>query len=50
MCKECFFKSFLGFFFLTLQNYVNAESDKTEMLLNLENRALSMEIEYYQEI
>ena len=33
-----------------LQNYVNAELDKTEMLMNLKKTTLSMEIEYYQEI
>ncbi len=45
---------FGGFFFggwvITLQNYVNAELDKTEMLMNLKTRTLSTEIEYYQEI
>ena len=33
-----------------LQNYVNTELDKTEILMNLKNRTLSMEIECYQEI
>ena len=37
MYKECFVKTFLGFF-ITLQNYVNAESVKTEMLMCLKNR------------
>ena len=32
------------------ENYVNAELDKTEMLLNFKNRTQSTEIEYYQEI
>ena len=34
MYKECFLKSFESFFrlFITSQNYVNAGSDKTEML------------------
>ena len=36
-------------FFITLQNYVNTELDKTELLMNLKNRTLSTEIEYYQE-
>ena len=53
MCEECLFKEFLKDFFMfviTLQNYVNAELDKTEMLINLKNRTLLTEIEYYQEI
>ena len=33
-----------------LQNYVNAELDKSEMLINLKNRTLSTEIEYYEDI
>ena len=40
-----FWKSFLGFF-ITLKNYVNVELDKTEMLMNLKNRKLSMEFCY----
>ena len=44
-----FWKSFFRFF-ITSQNYVNVELDKTEMLINLKNRMLSAEIEYYQEI
>ena len=38
--------------FLTLQNYVNAKLDKTEMLMTLnefKNRMLSKEIECFQE-
>ena len=35
-------------FFYNIKNYVNTELDKTEMLMNLKNRTLSMEIEYYQ--
>ena len=30
--------------------YANVELDKTELLMNLKNRTLSTEIEYYQEI
>ena len=53
MYEESFFKRvfervFRGF--ITLQNYVNAELDKTEMLMYLKNRKLATEIEYYQEI
>ena len=33
-----------------MKNYINAELDKTEMLTNFQNRTLSTEIEYYQEI
>ena len=50
MYKECFLKSFSKSFFKFLQNYVNVELDKTEMQMNLKNRKLSTEIEYYQEI
>ena len=53
MYKGCFLKSFWKFFFsffITWQNYANAELDKTELLMNLKNRTLSTEIEYYQEI
>ena len=35
--------------FITLQNYANAELDKTKLLMNLKNRTLSTEIEYCQE-
>ena len=36
-------------FLITLQNYINAEEDKTEMLMDFKKkRTLSMEIEYYQ--
>ncbi len=50
-----FFKDFLKevfffFSFITLRNNVDAELDRTEMLMNLKNRTLSTEIEYYQEI
>ena len=30
--------------------YVNAVLDKIEILMNLKNRMLSIEIEYYQEV
>ena len=48
---KSFLKEFFRFF-ITLQNYVNADLDKTEMLMNLKKkkRMLSTEIEYYQEI
>ena len=36
-------------FFITYQNYTNAELDKTELLMNLKNRTPSTEIGYYQE-
>ena len=56
--EECFFflrifeRQFFRFF-MTLKNYINAEMDKTEMLMNLkkkrkEKRTLLREIEYYQ--
>ena len=48
MYKECFFESF--WVYITKKNYINVELDKTEMLMNLKNRMLSTEIEYYQEI
>ena len=45
------------YFFITLQNYENAELDKAEMLMSYkkkkkkkEKRTLSTEKEYYQEI
>ena len=47
--KCVFFKRVFSFLY-TLQNYVNAELNKTEMLMNLKDRTLSTEIEYYQEI
>ena len=51
--KSVFLKSFEFFFcffvFITKQNYVNTELDKTKLLMNLKNRMLSTEIEYYQE-
>ena len=48
---KTFKKSFLGFF-ITLQNYVNAQLDKTVILMILNelknnNRTLSTGIEYY---
>ena len=35
MSNECFLKSFFFFFLITLQNYINANLDKTEMLMTL---------------
>ena len=46
---KSFLKRFLGFF-ITLQIYVNADLDKTEMQMNLKDRTLSTEMEYYKEI
>ena len=49
--KSVFFlRVFIGFFFISLRNCVNAKLDKTEMLMNeFNNRTLSTEIEYYRE-
>ena len=48
--KSVFLRVFVRVFrlFITLQNYINSELDKTEMLMNLKNRKLSKEIEYYK--
>ena len=45
-----FFKSFESFcLFKTLKKFANTELDKTEMQMNLQNRTLSTEKDYYQE-
>ena len=38
--KECFERIILGFF-IALQNFVKAELDKTETLMNLKNNAIN---------
>ena len=45
---NCFLKEFFLNFFLTLQNYVNADLDKTEMLMT--SNEFKTKIEYYQEL
>ena len=54
MFTKCFFlmstESFLKVFFYNITKYANAELDKTELVMNLKNRTLSTEIEYYQGI
>ena len=36
--------------FILLRNYVNADLEKPEILMNLKSRKETTEIEYYQEI
>ena len=52
-----FFERVSKVFFITLQNYINTELDKTEMLVNLKkqnaikgNRILSRNMEYFLKI